>query len=90
MSEFVSVGYTPQTTDICVCRRHVDNVGPTGQRHSVKSAYFLANKIVSGNRIPDTLSYQSKTALPYYFFDDCFFCYHDINMPLNLDILGIY
>ena len=31
MSGFVSVGYTPQTTDICVCRRHVDNVGPTGR-----------------------------------------------------------
>ncbi len=33
--------------------------------------------------------YQCKTALPYYFFDDCFFCYHDVNTPLNLDILGI-
>jgi hypothetical protein len=29
MSGFVSVGYTPKTTDICVCRRHVNNVGPT-------------------------------------------------------------
>ena len=29
MSGFVSVGYTPQTTDICVCHQHVDNVGPT-------------------------------------------------------------
>jgi hypothetical protein len=35
-------------------------------------------------------TYQSKTALPYSFFDDCFFFYHDINTPLNLDILGIY
>ena len=57
MSGFVSVGYIPQTTDICVCCRHVDNVGPTGRRHSVKSAYFFADKVVSGNRIPDTLSY---------------------------------
>jgi hypothetical protein len=57
MSGFVSVGYTPQTTDICFCRRHVDNVGPTGRQHSVKSAYFFANKIVSGNRIPNTIFY---------------------------------
>ena len=57
MSGFVSVGYTPQTTDICVCRQHVDNVGPTGRQHFVKSAYFFADKIVSGNCIPDTLSY---------------------------------
>ncbi len=57
MSGFVSVGYTPQTTDICVCRRHVDNVGPTGRRHSVKSAHFFADKIVSGNSIPDTILY---------------------------------
>ncbi len=57
MPGFVSVGYTPQTTDICVCRRHVNNVGPTGRRHSVKSAYFFADKIVSGNRIPDTIFY---------------------------------
>jgi hypothetical protein len=56
MSGFVSVGYTPQTTDICVCRQHVDNVGPTRRRHSLKSAFF-ADKVVSGNRIPDTLSY---------------------------------
>jgi hypothetical protein len=33
MSGFVSVGYTPQTTDICVCRRHVDNVGLTRWQH---------------------------------------------------------
>jgi hypothetical protein len=40
-SGFVSVGYTPQMTDMCVCRRHVDNVGPTSQQHSVKSACFV-------------------------------------------------
>jgi hypothetical protein len=57
MSGFVSVGYTPQTTDICVCRQHVDNVGPTGLQHSVKSAYFFADKIVSRNHIPDTIFY---------------------------------
>jgi hypothetical protein len=57
MLGFVSVGYTPQTTDICVCRQHFDNVGPTRWRHSLKSAFFFADKVVSGNRIPDTLSY---------------------------------
>ena len=57
MSGFLSVGYTPQTTDICVCRRHVDNVRPTGRQHSVKLAYFFADNIVSGNRIPDTIFY---------------------------------
>ena len=57
MSRFVSVGYTPQTTDICVCCQHVDNVGPIGRQHSVKLAYFIADKIVSGNRIPDTIFY---------------------------------
>ncbi len=56
MSGFVSVGYTPQTTDICVCCRHVDNVSPTRQRHSLMLALFFADKVVSGNRIPDTLS----------------------------------
>ncbi len=39
-SGFVSVGYTPQTTESCVCCRHVDNDGPTHRRHSVKSAFF--------------------------------------------------
>jgi hypothetical protein len=40
MSGFVSVSSTPQTTDIFVCRRHVDNVGPTRWQHSVMSANF--------------------------------------------------
>ena len=57
MLGFVSVGYTPQTTYICVCRQHVDNVGPTRRGHSLKLACFFADKVVSGNRIPDTLSY---------------------------------
>ena len=57
MSGFVSVGFTPQTTDICVCCQHVDNTGPTRQQHSLKSAFFFADKVMSGNRIPDTLSY---------------------------------
>ena len=34
----VSVGYTTQTTDIFVCRRHVGNVVPTRCQHSVMSA----------------------------------------------------
>ena len=55
-SGFVSVGYTPQTTDICVCRRHVDNVGPN-VGDILLSRPFFADKVVSGNRIPDTLSY---------------------------------
>ncbi len=45
MSGFVSVGYTPQTTDICVCRRHVDNVGPTRWRHSLTLAFFSPTKL---------------------------------------------
>ena len=55
-SGFVSVGYTPPTTDICVCCRHVDNVGRTRRQHSLKSDLFSAVGVVSGNRIPDTLS----------------------------------
>jgi hypothetical protein len=40
------------------CRRHVGNfLSQAGRRHSVKSAYFFADKVVSGNRIPDTLFY---------------------------------
>ena len=57
MLGFVSVGYTPQTTDISVCCQHVDNVSPTHWQHSVKPAFFFANKVVSGNCIPDTLFY---------------------------------
>ena len=53
----VSVGYTPQTTDIFVCRRHVGNVVPTRRQHSVMSANFLAVGVVSETFIPDTLSY---------------------------------
>jgi hypothetical protein len=57
MSANVSVGYTPQTTDICVCRRHVGNVVPTRRRHSVMSANFLAVGVVSVSPVTDTLSY---------------------------------
>ncbi len=46
MSGFVSVGYTPQTTDICVCRRHADNVGLTRRQHSVKLAFFCLQRRV--------------------------------------------
>jgi hypothetical protein len=47
MSEFESVGSTPQMTDIFVCRRHVNSVGPTRQQHSVMSANFSAVGAVS-------------------------------------------
>ena len=57
MSANVSVGYTPQTTDIFVCRRHVGNVVPTRRRHSVMSANFLAVGVVSVRPIADTHSY---------------------------------
>jgi hypothetical protein len=53
----VSVGYTPQTTDIFVCRQHVGNVVPTRWRHSVMSANFSAVGIVSVRPIADTHSY---------------------------------
>ncbi len=53
----VSVGYTPQTTDIFVCRRHVGNVVPTRRRHSVMSAIFLAVGVVSARPVANTLSY---------------------------------
>jgi hypothetical protein len=52
MSANLSVGYTPQTTDIFVCRRHVGNVVPTRRRHSVISANFSAVSIVSVTFIP--------------------------------------
>jgi hypothetical protein len=57
MLGFVSVGYTPQTTDICVCRRHVKNVGLTRRQHSVMSAFF-ANKVVLGETVANTVSYK--------------------------------
>jgi hypothetical protein len=53
----VSVGYTPQTTDIFACRRHVKNVVPTRRRHSVMSANFSAVGVVSVRPIADTHSY---------------------------------
>jgi hypothetical protein len=52
----VSVGYTPQTTDIFVCRRHVGNVVPTRRRHSM-SANSSAVGVVSVRPIADTHSY---------------------------------
>jgi hypothetical protein len=33
------------------------NVGRTCWQHSLKSAFFFTDKVVSGNPIPDTLSY---------------------------------
>jgi len=57
MSANVSVGYTPQTTDIFVCCRRVGYVVPTRRRHSVMSANFLAVGVVLETFIPDTLSY---------------------------------
>jgi hypothetical protein len=58
MSGFVSVHYTPQTTDICVCRQHVKNVGLTRWQHSVMSALFFTDKVVSGETVADTVSYK--------------------------------
>ncbi len=55
----VSVGCTPQTTDIFVCRRHVGNVVRTCRRHFVKSANFSAFGVVSVRPIADTHSYMS-------------------------------
>jgi hypothetical protein len=59
MSANVSVGYTPQTTDIFVCRRHVGNVVPTRRRHSVMSAIFLAVGVVWVRPVADTHSYMN-------------------------------
>ena len=53
----VSVGYTPQTTDIFVCHRNVGNVVPTRRRHSVMSANFSAVGVVSVRPIVDTHTY---------------------------------
>jgi hypothetical protein len=58
MLGFVSVGYTPYTTDICVCRRHVKNVGQKSRQHSVMSAFFFADKVVSGETVANTVSYK--------------------------------
>ena len=57
MSSNVSVSYTPQTTDIFVCRQHVGNVVPTRRRHSLVSANFLAVGIMSVRPVADTHSY---------------------------------
>ena len=53
----VSVGYTPQTTYIFVCHRHVGNVVPTRRQHSVMSANFLAVRVMSVKPVADTHSY---------------------------------
>jgi hypothetical protein len=58
MSGFVSIGYTPQTTDICVCPQHVKNVGLTRRQHFVVSAFFFARKVVSGETVASTVSYK--------------------------------
>ena len=57
MSAYVSVGYTPQTTDICVCCQHVMNVGPTCRCHYVTPANFAAVGVVSVIFVHNTLSY---------------------------------
>ena len=57
MSANVSVDYTPQTTDIFVCRRNVENVVPKRRRHSVMSANFSAVSVVSVRPVADTHSY---------------------------------
>ena len=59
MSANVSVGYTPQTTDICVCHRHVGNVVLTRRQHSVMLANFLAVGVVSVRPVANTHSYMS-------------------------------
>ena len=53
----VSVGYTPQTTYIFVCHRHVGNVVPTRRQHSVMSAIFLAVGVMSVRPVANTHSY---------------------------------
>ena len=53
----LSVGFTSQMPDNCVCLRHVVNVGPTRWRHSVVSVKFLAVGVVSVRLVADTLSY---------------------------------
>jgi hypothetical protein len=58
MLGFVSVGYTPQTTDICGCHQHVENVGLTRRQHSVMSAFFFADKVVLGETVANTVSYK--------------------------------
>jgi len=57
MSANVSVGYTPQTTDIFVCLHDVGNVVPTRRQHSVMSANFLAVGVVTVRSVADTHSY---------------------------------
>jgi len=47
-----NVGYTPQTADICVCRRHAEKCRPGLSM----SAVFLAVWVVSMNFVSDTLS----------------------------------
>ena len=69
MSANVSVGYTPQTTDIFVCRRHVGNVVPTRQQYSVMSAIFFAVGVVSVRPIADThLGVRWVFPPPFFYF----------------------
>ena len=52
MPGFVSVGYTPKTTDICVCCQPVDNFSPTHRQHSVKSAFFWLSVLCWWDLLP--------------------------------------
>ncbi len=56
MSGFVSVGSTPQTTDIFVCRQHVRNVISPRRRHSLMSANVSSAGVVPVRPVADTHS----------------------------------
>ena len=82
------VRYTPQMTDICVCCRHVDNVSPTRQRHSVKLAFYFADKVVSSDRILDTLFYlYVGIGTKHFWYVPCLPCMHKLDFFVAKNII---
>ena len=48
LSDFCLSFSSPKRQTLCVCRRHVETVGPTRWRHPVILGFFLADIVVSG------------------------------------------
>ena len=44
----------PPSTDNSVCSQHVNIAGPTRRQHSVMLAFFVADKVVSGETVTNT------------------------------------
>jgi hypothetical protein len=56
LSDFCLLVPPPEQQTLCVCCRHVKDVGPTKWQHSVMSAFFYADGVVPEWHFPNTLS----------------------------------